>query len=214
MKKIKFKENNTIIDVYFSPEEDTVYLAVEQLAKLFNSTISNVVLNIQQIYESGELDEDTTSIVYKHKNKSFELYNLSVITILGMRMNVGACYLFRKWAYSVIGNSLYVFRRYKKKEGKKNVKHPKLIVDEYDNEYGYMGLTSSKNKGKKHINFPLVNNPQFDKSGNRINKKSYLRRKVEYDKKDNFGNLLADYSLSDIDKTRIQTFIKGKTNKK
>lgn len=207
MKKIKFKENNTIIDVYFSPEEDTVYLGVEQLAKLFNSTISNVVLNIQKIYENGELDEDTTSIVYKYKNKSIKIYNLSVITILGMRMNVGACYLFRKWAYSVIGNSLYVFRKYRKKEGKKNVKHPKLIVDEYDNEYGYMGLTSSKYKGRGHKNIPLTINPQF-LNGSRLKEKSYLRRKVEYDNKKNFGNIIEDYIISEEDKEHIKPYVK------
>jgi len=213
MKKIKFKENNTIIDVYFSPEEDTVYLGVEQLAKLFNSTISNVVLNIQKIYENGELDEDTTSIVYKYKNKSIKIYNVSVITILGMRMNVGACYLFRKWAYSVIGNSLYVFRKYRKKEGKKNVKHPKLIVDEYDNEYGYMGLTSSRNKGKRHKNIKLSSNPQF-KDGARLEESSYLRRKIEYDTKKNFEDISSTYILSERDKAKIKPYVSSKKKKR
>ena len=38
-------------------------------------------------------------------------------------------------------DKLYVFRKYKKKQGKKNVKHAKLIVDSTNNEFGFMGLS-------------------------------------------------------------------------
>lgn len=111
-------------------------------------------------------------------------------------------------------SKLFKFRKYKKKQGKKNVKHPKLIVDDYNDEYGYMGLTSSKSKGKKHNNFELIDNPQFDGQGKRLKKKSYLRRKIDYDKKDMFGNVLMNYSLSDIDESRVKTFIKNKKKKR
>lgn len=108
---------------------------------------------------------------------------------------------------------LFKFRKYKKKQGKKKVKHPKLIVDDYKNEFGFMGLTSSKNKGKRHNNFKLIDNPHFDENGKRFKEKSYLRRKIEYDSKDNFGNVMKNYSLSDTDKKRVESFIKGKTKK-
>lgn len=42
---------------------------------------------------------------------------------------------------------MFEFRRYKIKQGNKQVKHPKLIVDENNSQYGFMGLTSSKYKG-------------------------------------------------------------------
>ena len=78
---------------------------------------------------------------------------------------------------------LYRFRKYKKKQGKKNVRHPKLIVDDYEHEYGFMGLTTSSTKGKRHKNIRLTENPQIVK-GVHLREKSFLRRKIEYDKKE------------------------------
>ena len=98
---------------------------------------------------------------------------------------------------------LFVFRKYKKSQGKKCVKHPKLIVDENDNEYGFMGLTSAKKKGRGHNNIPLLFNPQ---KGNI--KTSYLRRKIEYDDKKYFGEVLINYCLSKIDEERIKSYVK------
>ena len=99
-------------------------------------------------------------------------------------------------------SNLYEFRKYKKKQGKKNVKHPKLIVDEDYKEFGFMGLTSSKYKGRGHKNIELLNNPQKGNSN-----KAYLRRKIEYDKKKRFGEIDSAYSLSDSDKQRLMTYV-------
>ena len=109
-------------------------------------------------------------------------------------------------------SSLFKFRKYKIKQGRKNLSHPKLIVDEHKNEFGFMGLTSSKHKGKRHNNFPLINNPQTI-DGKRVNNKSFLRRKIEYDDKSTFGKILKDYTLSNIDEIRVREFIKKKLKK-
>ena len=57
--------------------------------------------------------------------------------------------------------SLFKFRRYKKEEGGKvkRAKHPKLIVDEKKDNYGFMGLTESQKRGH-HRNLELKKNPQ------------------------------------------------------
>lgn len=101
-------------------------------------------------------------------------------------------------------DNLYIFRRYKKIEGNKAVKHPKLIVDETNSDYGYMGLTSSRKSGH-HFNVELKDNPEFIKINGismRKSSTSYLRREIEYDKKNKFGELLYNYQLSDRDKKR------------
>ena len=108
---------------------------------------------------------------------------------------------------------MFEFRRYKNKQGNKQVKHPKLIVDETDNEYGFMGLTSSRYKGRGHKNITLIDNPQFIK-GKRLSHVSYLRRKIEYDKKENFEEPLSNYSLSKIDKMFIKDYVSRKLKKK
>lgn len=102
--------------------------------------------------------------------------------------------------------SIYNFRRYKKVEGgkKKKAKHPKLIVDENQREYGFMGLTESKKRGH-HNNIPLHKNPQ---KGNK--NKSYLRTELRYDDKGNFGKVLSDYKLSNIDKIKVKEFVEKK----
>ena len=89
---------------------------------------------------------------------------------------------------------MFVFRKYKKGQGKKNVKHPKLIVDSIKNEYGFMGLTTSSKKGRGHNNIILKKNPQKGNTNN-----SYLRRKIEYDDKTLFEEILHNYELSEED---------------
>lgn len=99
-------------------------------------------------------------------------------------------------------DKLYVFRKYKKKQGNKNVKHPKLIVDSTDKEFGFMGLTTSPSKGKHHKNLKLKENPQ---NGNKS--QSYLRRKIEYDQKEMFEEILKNYNLSEEDIKFIKTYV-------
>ncbi len=109
--------------------------------------------------------------------------------------------------------NLYKFRRYKKKQGKKKVRHPKLIVDDYKNEFGFMGLTSRKKKGRGHNNYPLLYNPEF-KNGIRKKEPSYLRRKVEYDRKTNFGDIEKNYILHKEDKANLIPFIDKQKKKR
>lgn len=103
---------------------------------------------------------------------------------------------------------LYVFRRYKKKQGNKNVRHPKLIVASINDEYGFMGLTSSDKTGH-YKNYKLKHNPQKNK-----NSTSYLRNTIEYDKKKMFGDILDDYKLSKKDKKFIINYVNKHKKKK
>ncbi len=107
-------------------------------------------------------------------------------------------------------SSLFKFRRYKKEEGGKikKAKHPKLIVDEQKENYGFMGLTESPKRGH-HKNIELKNNPQKGKKGN-----AFLRDEVRYDDKKNFGHILEDYNLSAEDKTAVINYLKRRKKKK
>lgn len=110
-------------------------------------------------------------------------------------------------------SDLFIFRRYKKRQGRKKARHPKLIVDESGGEYGFMGLTSSERKGKRHNNIELKKNPQFE-NGKRLKGKSYLRKKIEYDEKRRFGKALKDYRLSDEDRTFLIGYVKKRKKKR
>lgn len=107
-------------------------------------------------------------------------------------------------------NNLFKFRRYKKDEGGKTKKgkHPKLIVDEVANTYGFMGLTTSKKRGN-HNNIPLSKNPQKGKV-----MPSFIRDELRYDDKKNFSEILKNYDLTETDKINILQYLEKRKKKK
>lgn len=94
--------------------------------------------------------------------------------------------------------NLFTFRKYKKIEGGKTKKgkHPKLIVDENENNFGFMGLTEAEKRGH-HKNIKLSKNPQKGNCNN-----AFLRKELRYDSKDSFYKKLDDYNLSSQDKKK------------
>lgn len=104
--------------------------------------------------------------------------------------------------------SLFKFRRYKKKEGGKKVKHPKLIVEENETEYGFMGFTEDSKSGH-HKNIKLTTNP---KKGD--TRPAYIRKELRYDITDNFYDVLENYNLSEKDKQAIIEYLNKHKKKK
>lgn len=107
-------------------------------------------------------------------------------------------------------SSLFKFRRYKKLEGGKNkkAKHPKLIVNETKSEFEFMGLTEEEKSGH-HKNILLVKNPK-----NGDTRKAYVRKEIRKDIRENFGEILANYNLSEKDKLSIIEYIEKRKKKK
>lgn len=104
--------------------------------------------------------------------------------------------------------SLFKFRRYKKKEGKKKVKHPKLIVEENETEYGFMGFTEEPKSGHRK-NIELTQNP---KKGD--TRPAYIRKELRYDITENFSEVLENYNLSEEDKKAIIEYLNKRKKKK
>ncbi len=98
--------------------------------------------------------------------------------------------------------ALFNFRKYKKTERGKH--HPKLIVDETPDKYGFMGLTHSPKRGN-HKNIELKHNPQKEKEG-----KAYIRKELRYDSKQNFSAVLKKYKISEEDKKFIINYLENK----
>ncbi len=103
---IRFDNGNVSLNVKISPEEETVYLSQEQLAILFGTSIPNVSMHINNIYESGELSKEATLkfflIVQNESGRLVErniaYYNLDMIISLGYRINTSMGIYFRRWA--------------------------------------------------------------------------------------------------------------------
>ncbi len=91
----------TRIDVKFTGE--TVWLSQQQLCDLYNTSKANVSEHIKNIFEDGELDEE--SVVRKFRTtatdgKSYNVtyYNLDMIISLGYRIRSVIATHFRRWA--------------------------------------------------------------------------------------------------------------------
>ncbi len=97
-------EANTQIDVKFYDE--TVWLTQLQMAELFQTSRTNVVEHIKNIYEEEELDEGATCRKFRQVRteggrqveRTMPFYNLDMIISLGYRIKSIIATRFRRWA--------------------------------------------------------------------------------------------------------------------
>jgi len=98
------EKGNTKLDVRF--EDETVWLSQKQMVELFQTTKQNISLHINNIFEEGELFENSTVKEYltvqKENNRdvsrSVKHYNLDVIISVGYRVKSILATKFRQWA--------------------------------------------------------------------------------------------------------------------
>ena len=107
---IKFKDNEFEMDVNVSPNEETVWLTIEQIALLFERDRSVISKHIKKIYEESELEKNRTCAknaqVQIEGNRQivryFDYYNLDVIISVGYRVKAKRGISFRRWDNSVL----------------------------------------------------------------------------------------------------------------
>ncbi|WP_455668003.1 virulence RhuM family protein [Phocaeicola sp.] len=93
-------------------EDETVWLTQAQIAELFGTKRPAITKHLNNIYKSGELDENSTCSILEHmgndgKQKYItKLYNLDVILSIGYRVNSKNATLFRRWANQVLKDYL------------------------------------------------------------------------------------------------------------
>lgn len=87
-------------------EDETVWLTQQQMAELFQTSRTNVVDHIKNIYEEGELDDNSTCRKFRQVRtegnrqvtRELPFYNLDMIISLGYRVKSSTATHFRKWA--------------------------------------------------------------------------------------------------------------------
>ena len=97
-------DGKTKIDVRFVDE--SVWLTQLQLVKLFDSSKANISEHIKNIYEEGELDEESTVRKFRtvqiegdrEVTRTVTHYNLDMIISLGYRVKSIVATKFRRWA--------------------------------------------------------------------------------------------------------------------
>jgi len=81
-------------------QNETVWLTQQQIADLFGRDRSVVTKHLQNIFESGELVEESNvqKMHFAHSDKPIVVYNLDVIISVGYRVNSRQATQFRIWA--------------------------------------------------------------------------------------------------------------------
>lgn len=98
------EDGNTKINVNL--QDETVWLSQQQLAELYQSSRTNIVEHIRNIYEEGELYEVSTCRNFRQVRREgkrdvcreIPFYNLDMIISLGYRIKSSIATRFRIWA--------------------------------------------------------------------------------------------------------------------
>ena len=104
---IKFEDGSFSLDVKVSPNEDTVWLTIRDISKLFERDISVIGKHIRGILKKGELDKYSVWANFAYtasdgKSYNVDYYNLDMIIAVGYRVNSKRGTLFRRWASFVL----------------------------------------------------------------------------------------------------------------
>lgn len=109
-------DSTTSLDVRVA--EETVWLTQAQIVELFASSKANVSEHLKNIFESKELDKESTVRKFRtvrieggrSVNRKLEYFNLDVIISIGYRVNTKRGIQFRQWANKILKD--YLLRGY------------------------------------------------------------------------------------------------------
>lgn len=115
---VRFEQNGLTLDVNVSPDEDTVWLSLNEMCILFGRDKSVISRHIRNIFKEGELDPNQAvaknATVQAEGTKMVKritmFYNLDAIISVGYRVKSQNGIAFRKWANSILRE--YLLRGY------------------------------------------------------------------------------------------------------
>lgn len=92
-------------------QDETVWLTQAQIAELFGTKRQAITKHLQNIFSSGELEENSVSSILEltaadGKRYPTKIYNLDAIISVGYRVNSINATSFRRWATQVLRNHL------------------------------------------------------------------------------------------------------------
>jgi hypothetical protein len=90
-------------------EDENVWLRAEAIAELFQKSRTTVVEHLKNIFETGELNENSVCRKFRQtaedgKNYNVNFYSLEAIIAVGYRADSQRAIEFRKWATNVLSN--------------------------------------------------------------------------------------------------------------
>jgi len=102
-----YTTNTSDVKVEIFMHNETVWLPQKRMAELFGVQRPAITKHLKNIFESGELEEDSVSSILEHtaedgKNYKIKYYNLDAILSVGYRVNSSKATQFRIWATKVL----------------------------------------------------------------------------------------------------------------
>ncbi|MBU0722713.1 virulence protein RhuM/Fic/DOC family protein [Patescibacteria group bacterium] len=100
---IIYKSKDGDISLEVNLREETIWLDAHQMARIFNVNRPAIVKHINNIYQTGELNQKATCSILEQvaadgKSRKMNLYNLDMIISVGYRVNSQRATQFRIWA--------------------------------------------------------------------------------------------------------------------
>ena len=104
---IKFEDEDFSLDVNVSPNEDTVWLSLDEISILFERDKSVISRHIKNIFKEQELEENSVIAFFATtasdgKKYTIKYYNLDMILAIGYKVKSKRGTLFRRWASAVL----------------------------------------------------------------------------------------------------------------
>ena len=109
---VLYQPNESIsLQVKIDASHDTVWLTQQQIADLFGTKRPAITKHLRNIFNCGELDQNSVSSILEHtaadgKTYKTQFYNLDAIISVGYRVNSINATAFRRWATRVLKNYL------------------------------------------------------------------------------------------------------------
>jgi len=99
------EDGNVKIEVFY--HDETFWMTQKKIAELFGVQRPAITKHLKNIFEDGELEEDSVSSILEHtaedgKNYNTTFYNLDTIIAVGYRVNSNKATKFRIWATKVL----------------------------------------------------------------------------------------------------------------
>ena len=104
---IFYQGNDGNIKIEVSYHNETFWMTQKKISELFGVKRPAITKHLNNIFESGELPEDSVSSILEHtaedgKNYKTTFYNLDAIIAVGYRVNSNKATKFRIWATKVL----------------------------------------------------------------------------------------------------------------
>ena len=110
VKFILYNDISESVSVNVIVKDETLWLTQKSMAELFGCSVDNISLHLKNIFNSGELAENSTtenfSIVQQEGKRNVTrivtFYNLDAVISVGYRVNSAKATKFRIWATGVL----------------------------------------------------------------------------------------------------------------